>query len=108
MDLCRLDYQTKRMPSIYIELVLCSSGLSALWVAILFNLVFAYLFEHSLIAVDVNQSLIEIGGVYFCAYIFDPEQLHSFWMHMPDIGIGVFRAKRQKRIKIGIETPHDS
>jgi hypothetical protein len=45
---------------------------------ILFNLVFAYLFEHSLIAVDVNQSLIEIwGGIFSCIY-FDPKQLHSF------------------------------
>jgi hypothetical protein len=45
---------------------------------ILFNSVFAYLFEHSLIAVDVNQSLHENWGGIFCAYIFDPKQLHSF------------------------------
>jgi hypothetical protein len=38
---------------------------------ILFNLVFAYLFEHSLIAVDVNQSLHENLGGYFW--------LRTFW-----------------------------
>jgi hypothetical protein len=51
------------------------NGLTATWIIspsgchILFNFVFAYLFEHSLIAVDVNQSLHEIwGGVFLCIY----------------------------------------
>jgi hypothetical protein len=38
--------------------------------SILYNPVFAYLFEHSLIAVDVNQSLHEnLGGYFVHAYI---------------------------------------
>jgi hypothetical protein len=49
--------------------------LSALLVAILFNLVFAYLFEHSLIAVDVNQSLIENLGGYFWLRTFSFETI---------------------------------
>jgi hypothetical protein len=37
----------------------------------LFNFVFAYLFEHSLIAVDVNQSLHENwGGIFFLVHTF--------------------------------------
>jgi hypothetical protein len=78
-----LGYQTKRgaidielkcmeteiQPSGISTMVLLHPELSALGGAILFNLVFAYLFEHSLIAVDVNQSLHEIwGGVFLCIH----------------------------------------
>jgi hypothetical protein len=73
--------------------------LSALVVAILFNLVFAYLFEHSLIAVDVNQSLHEIwGGVFLCIH-FRSGTIALVLVARIVLGRGVLRAKRQKELK---------
>jgi hypothetical protein len=68
-------------------------------VAILFNLVFAYLFEHSLIAVDVNQSLHEIwGGVFLCIH-FRSGTIALVLVARIVLGRGVLRAKRQKELK---------
>jgi hypothetical protein len=71
-------------------------------VAILFNLVFAYLFEHSLIAVDVNQSLHEIwGGVFLCIH-FRSGTIALVLVARIVLGRGVLRVKRQKRVKLDI------
>jgi hypothetical protein len=61
----------------------------------LFNFVFAYLFEHSLIAVDVNQSLHENWGGIFSVHTFQMKHTEHVLAARSSDDMVDFRIQRQ-------------